>query len=212
MTGQRAKRVFAKRESAPLGPRILTKGHAMSTTSSWLSPKLEVQRSKTHKKGVFARANIAKGERLVIFGGDIMLIDEIDDLPERLQEYPMQIEERFVLGSRSALQPEDTDFFNHSCDPNAGFKGQIFLVAMRDIKIGEEVTFDYAMVLSESIGSAITFEMECRCGAANCRKLITENDWKLPVLRRKYDGYFSQYLQEKIMIEGRAGHRTRRQG
>src|SRR5208337_4764476 len=201
----------AKGESAPVCPRIPRNRHVMSTMSSWLCPKLEVRKSKTHKKGVFARVNIAKGERLAIFGGDIMLIDEIDDLPERLQEYPMQIEQRFVLGSRNALQPEDTDFFNHSCDPNAGFKGQIFLVAMRDIKMGEEVTFDYAMVVSESIGSTTTFEMECRCGARNCRKLITENDWKLPALQRKYDGYFSQYLQEKVEIEGKVGYRTRRQ-
>ena len=54
------------------------------------------------------------------------------------------------------------------------------------------------MVVSKSIGSDIVFEMECKCGSSNCRKRITEEDWKIPELREKYNGYFSQYLQEKI--------------
>jgi len=170
----------------------------MGTKSSWLSPKLQARRSKIDSMGVFAKENVKAGERLAIFGGDIMLIDEIHDLPEKLQDYPMQIEERFVIGTRNSTEPEDTDFFNHSCEPNSGFKGQIFLVAMRDIKKEEEITFDYAMVVSKSVGSDVVFEIECQCGSKHCRKKITESDWTLPDLQRKYSGYFSQYIQEKI--------------
>jgi len=170
----------------------------MSLRHSWLNEKLEVRKSRKHKRGVFAQENIRKGERLAIFGGDVMSIDEIDDLPKRVQEYPMQIEERFVLGSRKAKKPEDTDFFNHSCEPNSGLKGRIFLVAMYEIKKGEEITFDYAMVVSESVGSDIVFELKCNCKSRTCRKRITENDWRLPHLQQKYKGYFSQYIQEKI--------------
>ncbi|MBS3092553.1 SET domain-containing protein [Candidatus Pacearchaeota archaeon] len=166
--------------------------------SSWLNPKLSVMVSEKHGKGIFAKTNILKGERLAIFGGDILLIDEIDDLPEELQEYPVQIEERFVLYNKTLKKPDNTDFFNHSCDPNAGVNGQIFLVAVRDINKGEEITFDYAMTISESVGSNIVFEMDCNCGYENCRKKITENDWKLPELRERYAGYFSQYIQDMI--------------
>lgn len=132
-----------------------------------------------------------------------MLIDEINDLAETLQGYPMQIEERFVLGSRNSTGPEDSDHFNHSCEPNSGFRGQIFLVAMRDIEVGEEITFDYAMVVSEAPSCSVVFHMECQCGSALCRKQITESDWKLPRLRDLYNGYFSEYLQEKIDKEKR---------
>ncbi len=173
----------------------------MSLHSSWLSPKLEVRQSSIDLRGVFANAAITKNERVAVFGGEIMPIDEIEDLPEEFQEYTMQIEERFVIGNRRHDKAEDTDFFNHSCEPNCGFKGQIFLVAMRNIKKGEEITFDYAMVVSESKESKVVFSMECLCGTKSCRKSITENDWKLPELRRKYNGYFSQYLQEKIDAE-----------
>jgi uncharacterized protein len=67
------------------------------------------------------------------------------------------------------------------------------LVALRDIKAGEELTFDYAM----SDGSPYD-EFECCCGSANCRKKVTGNDWKLPGLWEKYKGYFSPYLARRI--------------
>lgn len=171
----------------------------MASYRSWLHLHLEVRETKKQGKGVFAKKPVRKGERLAILGGDIMLIDEIDNLPQELQDYPMQIEERFVLGARTPTpEPEDTDFFNHSCNPNAGFKGQIFLVALRDIRKDEEITFDYAMILSPSVGSDIKGDMDCNCGTKKCRKKITDDDWKIPALRNRYHGYFSQYLQERI--------------
>ena len=170
----------------------------MHTISSWLNPKLAVRKSSMEGRGIFARTNIKKGERLAIFGGDIMLIDEVKELPEELRGYAMQIEERFVMGMRRAQKAEATDFFNHSCDPNAGLKGQIFLVAMRNIRKDAEVTFDYAMVVSKSVGSDVVFEMDCRCGARSCRRRITEGDWMILSLQQKYKGYFSEYLQERI--------------
>lgn len=173
-------------------------------THSWIHPSLEVRESKIHGKGVFAISPILKGERLAILGGDIMLIDELNSLAESLADYPMQIEERFLMGSREERAPEKTDYFNHSCEPNSGFRGQIFLVAMRNIKKDEEITFDYAMVVSKSVGSSIVFEMQCECGSEICRKRITENDWMLPLLRQKYNGYFSQYIQENIDAESKS--------
>jgi SET domain-containing protein len=170
----------------------------MSIKHNWLNPGLEVRNSKIGGRGVFAKENIIRGTRLAIFGGKLMFIDEIRNLPENLQEYTMQIEERLILGPpQNSTEPDETDFFNHSCEPNSGFKGQLFLVAMRDITKNEEITFDYAMVVSESVGSDFVFEMECKCGSGNCRKKITEYDWKLPELQKKYYGFFSQYLQEK---------------
>jgi SET domain-containing protein len=171
----------------------------MSIKNNWLNPVLEVRTSNIGGKGVFSKENIVRGTRLAVFGGELMLIDEIRNLPKHLQGYTMQIEERFILGPpQNSTEPEESDFFNHSCEPNSGFKGQMFLVAMRDIKKNEEITFDYAMVVSESVGSDFVFEMECKCGSSNCRKKITENDWKLPEIQKKYYGFFSQYLQDKI--------------
>lgn len=106
----------------------------------------------------------------------------------------------FKLTSISSCLPGggyDEDYFNHSCTPNAGIKGQIVLVAMRDIRADEEVCFDYAMCLYPTPG-APRYEMRCNCGAKNCRGVITDDDWQIPELQKRYDGYFSWFIQEKI--------------
>ena len=53
---------------------------------------------------------------------------------------------------------------NHSCDPNASFNNQGMLVALREIKAGEEITYDY---LAHPL-PASPWNFECRCGAAGC--------------------------------------------
>lgn len=42
------------------------------------------------------------------------------------------------------------------------------------------------------------FELKCKCGSKNCRKIIRGDDWKIKKLQKKYKGYFSDYLQKKI--------------
>lgn len=170
----------------------------MSIIASWMNPGCEVRGSSINQRGVYACADITKGERLAIFGGDILTIDDTLKLPEQFRYYPLQIEERFMLYMRSPQSPEDTDYFNHSCSPNAGLRGQIFLTAMRDIAIGEEITFDYCMSLSEFTGSNFKIEFDCSCGTPQCRGRVTQNDWRLKSLQERYKGYFSLYIQEKI--------------
>ena len=83
-------------------------------------------------------------------------------------------------------------FSNHSCEPNIGVLGQIVFVAMRDIEPGEELTHDWATTDDDD------YTLACNCGAAACRKTLTGKDWQRPDLQRKYRGYISSYLEEKI--------------
>ena len=89
--------------------------------------------------------------------------------------------------------PEPGDMLNHSCEPNAGLKGSALLVAMRDIAVGEEITFDYAMCDASDYD-----EFSCMCGVPTCRQVVTGADWRDPVLQAKYDGWFSPYLMKRI--------------
>jgi SET domain-containing protein len=162
---------------------------------SWMNPKLEVKKTDKYGKGVFAVKNIKKDELLAIFGGYILTLKEEEKLLGEFSDTGMQIHDNFVLTSKNSK--ENTDYFNHSCDPNSGFKGQIFLVAMRDIKKGEEITFDYAMVLCSNKDAKL-YKIKCLCGRKNCRGFITEEDWKIPKLQKKYNGYFQYFLQNKI--------------
>jgi hypothetical protein len=67
------------------------------------------------------------------------------------------------------------------------------VVAMRDIRPGEELTYDYAMTDSDP-----RLRMQCNCRSRNCRGLVTGDDWKIPSLQRKYGGYLSWHIREKI--------------
>jgi uncharacterized protein len=103
----------------------------------------------------------------------------------------VQIDEHLYLVSGEIADPGD--YVNHSCTPNCGLAGNMLVVAVRDIAIGEELTFDYAM----SDGGDYD-EFDCLCGSAECRGVVTGRDWQLPELQLRYAGWFSPYLARKI--------------
>jgi SET domain-containing protein len=143
--------------------------------------------------GLFAVEPLKKGELILLWGGRVVRADEIDPKMPNLTQRVLQIDEGLYFLTPEQLEPADC--MNHSCNPNAGFSGQIGLVAMRDIEAGEEVCIDYAMCDSEPYD-----EFECGCGAENCRGFISGDDWKIPALQARYDGYFSAYLQRRINV------------
>jgi len=160
---------------------------------NYLTPKAKTRESGVSGDGTFAKEVIKKGELIVIFGGKIISADEWKQLPKGLQYFCLEISDNFLIGPTEVEDLGDGDFTNHSCGPNAGMKGEIFLVAMRDIQPNEEIVFDYGM-----INGTVFFDMECTCDSKNCRGRITSSDWKIPELQEKYKGYFSPYLQKKI--------------
>lgn len=160
--------------------------------SSWLSESLEPRgRSARHGRGVFATRAVERGERLTVWGGRIVDRERLDELPSEARSLSLQVGEGLYLAPHG--EPDPADFVNHCCDPNAGLRGQITLVALRAIAAGEEVCFDYAM----SEGSDHD-EFECACGAEGCRGRVTGDDWRLPELQKRYEGYFSPYLAARI--------------
>ena len=164
----------------------------VNSSFSYLNPKCEARNHPEGGCGVFATAGISKGELISLWGGRIVRKDELDPSMPRFTQRVIQVDEDLYL--LTAEEKEPNDCFNHSCDPNLGFFGQIGLVALRDINAGEELMFDYAM----SDGGPYD-EFECYCGSPDCRKKITGNDWKLPELWVKYQGCFSPYLTRRIM-------------
>jgi SET domain-containing protein len=161
-------------------------------TTGFLSPKLEV-RLAPEKGGyaVFAVKPLVKNELLAVWGGQVLTLEQVLALPREEQGHTIQIHEELYLAPMGMEDP--ADYINHSCNPNAGVSGQISLVAMRAIEAGEEITFDYAMADSSSFD-----EFECSCGSPLCRRKVTGNDWKRRELWKRYNGYFSTYLQKRI--------------
>jgi SET domain-containing protein len=149
--------------------------------------------SAIHGEGLFAVDHIRIGEIVCVKGGYIFGRDRLEDATERLGPAEIQIADDLLIGP---LHEDERGggmiFSNHSCDPNIGVQGQIVFVAMRDIQPGEELTHDWATTDDD------TYEMECRCNASNCRKIITGQDWRKKGLQQKYQGFISWYLQRKI--------------
>ena len=166
---------------------------------SWTHPNLVAcAHDALPGRGVFAKKAIPKGTLLTIFGGHVLTRQEELELSPRLRDLGFQISPHFVLGPRHEDEIGISDFYNHSCNPNAGFNGHIFLQAIRRIAKGEQVCFDYAMVLGRTPGLRRQYVLDCTCGASNCRKRITTSDWQRPELQKRYKGYFQRYLEDKI--------------
>lgn len=163
---------------------------------SWMNPKLEVRDTDKYGKGVFANDDVKKGEMLAIFGGYVLTLDEEEKLPQEYRDGGVQIHDDYVLSSKDHI--ELTDYFNHRCEPNAGFNGQIFLVSMKEINKNDEISFDYAMCLF-SKSDEDYYSFPCECGGDKCRGNVTSDDWKNEELQARYKGYFQGFLEEKIM-------------
>ena len=162
---------------------------------SYRSPKTEVRESKIHGRGLFAKADIARGEIVAIKGGHIVDRETLQrDITPRLGPVEIQIDDDLFIAPVNADERELSMLYsNHSCDPNIGLLGEITFVAMRDIPAGEELTHDWAMTDNDD------YSVECNCGARNCRKTLTGKDWQRPELQEKYAGYFSAYLAKFIL-------------
>ncbi len=160
----------------------------------WVTPKAEARKSPIHGTGVFAKEKIKKGEVVAVLGGVIVPKWEIEEYWKKMGHVGIQINDDFYIVPTTREELDQVGVFNHSCDPNIGFRDSLTLVAIRDIEPGEELVFDYAF--SESNPRYPPFK--CNCGSPNCRGWITPDDWKRPEIWEKYFDYFSPYLKEKI--------------
>ena len=169
---------------------------------NWQNTKLYLQHVKSYNRrnkgldqgyGVFAKSPIKKRETLTIFGGYIIPINKVKNIPKKLQEYCYQIHDDFLFGPVEEGEVSLSEHFNHSCNPNTGFKDSITLISTKNIKKGEEVTIDYAMCITTR-----KFDFKCSCNSKNCRLLIAGDDWKIKGLQKKYKNYFQPYILEKI--------------
>ncbi|MDI1289863.1 MAG: SET domain-containing protein-lysine N-methyltransferase [bacterium] len=158
---------------------------------NWLNPKARARPAGDKGWGSFALEPIAAGETVTAFGGWIVDRPALSQMSHDRQSRSIQVDDDLYLVSDET--PEPGDMLNHSCEPNCGLSGSILLIAMRDITVGEEITFDYAMCDSSDYD-----EFACMCGAPTCRQVITGSDWRDPVIQAKYNGWFSPYINKRI--------------
>ncbi len=164
---------------------------------SWRSPKTEVRQSPIHGRGLFAIGDFAKDEIVMVKGGHIVHRAQLPEINAQLGPVEIQIGDELFI---APVTPEEREgsmlYSNHSCDANLGMCGNIVFVALRDIRAEEELTHEWCTTDDD------TYSVECKCGSANCRKVVTGKDWQKPELQVRYSGCFSWYLQQKISAMG----------
>lgn len=167
-------------------------GHEVPETP-WISPKVAVGPSPGRGAGLFATESVAAGEIVLVWGGDSYTDAEGAAIARSEGRGTMQWDEDLF----SCAGGEDHDAFaiNHSCDPNVWMRDVFTLTARRDISPGEELAMDYATSRGEDDYRA---EWDCKCAAPECRGRVTGADWKLEILRVRYAGHFSPFLNRKI--------------
>lgn len=158
--------------------------------------RLKIKKTNTGR-GVFAGEMIAKGAVITQMQGKECVWDEVEKLIKkgkvRLDD-PFQIgEDDFLLLDRLSL------LFNHSCDPNAGINKKRALVALRAIRPGEEICYDY----SATVCTHSSWTMRCKCGSPLCRKKIG-NVLTIPLsVRKKYKakGLLSAFIRSELAVQ-----------
>ncbi len=149
------------------------------TTTSDSKPsgrRIQVRRSGVHGKGVFALRDLAKGELVVEYLGEIISWDEALDRHPHDPEQPNHTfyfhvdEDRVIDGG---VNGNAARWLNHSCAPNCESEidddGRVFIRARRHIVAGEELNYDYRLVIDERYTPKLKAEYPCWCGSKQCR-------------------------------------------
>jgi len=143
--------------------------------------------------GVFAVRKILKGWKVCPSNSDsedFITKEELQTLSPELQEkvkkYSAWDERGYSIDPGIDFNELTTSYyFNHSCAGNLGFDNKGDFIAIRDIKKGEELSYDYGLVEADP-----EFKFECQCRTSECRKIITGNDRKNKDFQNRNLEYF----------------------
>jgi SET domain-containing protein len=137
--------------------------------------KIEVRDSGVHGRGVYATAPIAAGDEIIEYTGERITWEVAVD---RHPHDPAQPNHTFYFHLDGGLVIDalyggnDSRWINHACEPNCEadeIDGRVFIQALRDIEPGEELFYDYGLVLDERHTAKVKKQFACWCGAATCR-------------------------------------------
>ncbi len=139
-------------------------------------PKIVVRSSRIHGRGVYAGRRLAKGERIIEYKGEVISWREADRRPPSDPADPNHTfffaldDHRHVIDA--GVDGNAARWINHSCAPNCETTeddGRVFIEALRDIRAGEELSYDYGLIIDERITPTLKKQHQCRCGTKDCR-------------------------------------------
>jgi len=144
-------------------------------SSSQTPRRFAVRRSAIHGRGVFALTLIPKRTRLIEYTGERISHEEADARYSKAHENSphtmlFTVNDKIVIDA--TRRGSSARWINHSCSPNceiADENDRIFIETRRDIRPGEELTYDYNLQLGEPHTTAAKRAHRCFCGSRRCR-------------------------------------------
>jgi uncharacterized protein len=139
------------------------------------SRRFVARRSGVHGRGVFALQPIMRGDKILEYKGRLITEEEAD---ERYADDDDQPAHTFLFLVEGAMvidanfEGNSARWFNHSCTPNCETEedsGRVWITATRDIQPGDEMMYDYNLVLDEPLTKVSRERYRCLCGAHKCR-------------------------------------------
>ena len=139
------------------------------------SRRIQTRRSGVHGKGVFAIQDIGEGETIIEYVGAIITWKEAQkrhphDPNDPNHTFYFHIDEKHVIDA--LYGGNSSRWINHSCDANCEADaegGRVFIKALRDIAPGEELNYDYGLIIDERYTPKLKAEYPCWCAAKTCR-------------------------------------------
>jgi uncharacterized protein len=180
-----ASKTFRRKTKNPTSQTKTTskrKSLKKKTLSSVTLPLIEARNSRIHGRGVYAVAPIRKGTRVIEYLGERISHDEAD------RRYEVKGDDDghtflFIASNRTVIDAgvngNDARFINHSCAPNCETvieKSRVFIDAIRNIKPGEELGYDYQLTWESTDDPAELALYACRCGAKKCRGTMLDKE------------------------------------
>tara|TARA_A100001015_G_scaffold318820_1_gene439827 strand:+ start:2152 stop:2604 length:453 start_codon:yes stop_codon:yes gene_type:complete len=144
----------------------------------------KIKKSNIDNRGLYANRNIKDGTKIIEYKGKIVTKKKVEEDSKFDNDKAIYL---FNLNKRYDL---DGDFkfntarlINHSCNPNcevAGVGLKVWVYAIRNIKKGEELSYDYGFGYDESYK-----DFPCRCGSKNCVGYIVREGSRWRIKKQK---------------------------
>lgn len=143
--------------------------------------RIVTRRSAIHGNGMFAAADIPAGTRLIQYKGKLLTQAESDELygdgADTGHTFLFSLNDDYVIDANQ--QGNSARWINHGCAPNCEAvvdedadgdrrRDRVFIESIRDIRKGEELTYNYGIVLGVPHTRAMKRIWACRCGAPKC--------------------------------------------
>jgi uncharacterized protein len=178
---KKSKTIKANKKAADAAQKALKKAEKHAKRQAKLDALvvagnfIKARKSTVHGKGVFAVAPIAEGQHLIEYiGEDIGWKEALRRHPHD----PAQPNHTFYFSLESGdcidanVGGNDARWINHSCAPNCEAEelhGRVFIKALRNITKGEELFYNYGLIIDDKYTKKLKAEYACWCGAPKCR-------------------------------------------